>query len=159
VSLKCPNRKTRGVPDEDLEPRPETVALLRVSGNPINGSVKPRHAGLRPFSGIRRISIHGVRCNRWRARIPESPGSQRRFRQPIRFRNSTRSPYAQGSPARDLTKRDRFRAVHEATISDYVDDPCSLRGHRSRSRCCPALAHNYERLREFHGESNAGVAM
>ena len=79
-----PRRTKRGT----WKPRAETAALLRVSGNPINGvgETSPRRPSL--FSGIRPISIRGAICKLLRDRTPGNAlVQQKRFRLHIRIPN------------------------------------------------------------------------
>jgi len=53
-----PRRPRRG----SYKPRPETLALLKVSGNPINGLGEAEPPGRRHSSGILLTSIHTANC-------------------------------------------------------------------------------------------------
>lgn len=58
---ECPKR-------ERWQAQPETLAALKVSGNPINGLGKQRSAGPRRSSGIRLICIRMLSCRLLRER-------------------------------------------------------------------------------------------
>ena len=157
-----PRRPRRGT----WKPRPETVALLRVSGNPINGVGETSQRRPSPFFW------HPPDQHPWgslqivaRQNSRKCPGSTEAFQAAYSFPEL--NPVADtrnGSPARDLTEEVKsFALSHEAddvgiTSMDplYVFEGYAITHPRV---IVLALAHNYERLREVPSDESNGVGV
>ena len=157
-----PRRPKRG----SYKPKPETVALLKVSGNPINGlgETTPRRPSpffwhppdQHPYGELQIVARKSSRgC----------PGSPEAFQAAYNYPELI--PVAEvrnDAPAEQLAEQvKQFALAHEAddVASRAWTRSTSSRGIRSTSRgsSCSALAHNYERLKEVPSDETNGIGV
>jgi ferredoxin len=157
-----PRRPKRGA----YRPKPETLALLKTSGNAINGlgETAPRQASpffwhppdMHPFGELQALARQNSR---------KCPGSDEAFKAAYSFPelvpvSETRNP---GSPAELTAQARAFALAHEAddvgmtpmnplyVFEGYkIDEPWVI---------VLVLAHNYERLKEVPSDETNGVGV
>ena len=157
-----PRRPKRGT----WKPQPETVALLRVSGNPINGVGEPAPRRASPFFW------HPPEQHPWgdlqvlaRRNSRKCPGSTEAFQ--AAYNHPSLCEVAETrktAPALNLTEEvKRFALSHEADdIGIARMDPLFVfEGYTIEHPwvIILALAHNYERLREVPSDETNGVGV
>ena len=157
-----PRRPRRGT----WKPRPETLALLRVSGNPINGvgETSPRRPSpffwhppdRHPWGPLQIVARQNSR---------KCPGSTEAFQAAYSYPELKPVVAARNeSPAQDLTEAVKnFALSHEADDVGIASmDPLYVfEGYTITHPwvIVLALAHNYERLREVPSDENNGVGV
>ena len=157
-----PRRPRRG----SYKPRPETLALLRVSGNPINGlgEKKPRRPSpffwhppdQHPYGELQIVARNSSRS---------CPGSPEAFQAAYNYPELI--PVAavrNGAPADQLTSQVRsFALSHEADDAGIAPmDPLNVFEGYTVSEpwvIVLALAHNYERLKEVPSDETNGIGV
>lgn len=157
-----PRRPKRG----SWTPQPETLALLRVSGNPVNGvgETSPRQAS--PFFW------HSPDQHPWadlqllaRKNSRKCPGSTEAFQAAYAYPElNAVSATRNESPAEELTKEVKnFALSHEADDVGIapIDPTYVFAGYTIEHPwvIVLALAHNYERLREVPSDETNGVGV
>jgi ferredoxin len=157
-----PRRPKRGT----WTPQPETIALLRVSGNSINGigEVTPRRPSpffwhppdQHPFGDLQWVARQNSR---------KCPGSTEAFQAAYAYPELNEvSTKRNDAPSEELTKLVRnFALAHEADDvgiapmhPTYVFEGYSIEHPRV---IVLALAHNFERLREVPSDETNGIGV
>lgn len=157
-----PRRPKRGT----WKPQPETAALLRVSGNPINGLGEntPRRpspffwhpAAQHPYGDLQLLARRNSR---------KCPGSTEAFQAAYSYPElSELSSKRNGAPVEELTTLVRdFALAHEADDVGIapMDPTYVFEGYTITHSwvIVLALAHNYERLREVPSDETNGIGV
>jgi Pyruvate/2-oxoacid:ferredoxin oxidoreductase delta subunit len=157
-----PRRLKRGA----YQPKQETLALLKVSGNPINGlgETAPRRPS--PSSGIQPISMPMVNC-RWAARqnMCKCPGYEAAFAGARAYPELIPVCEVRNeSPAEQLAaEATAFALAHGADGVGMVPmDPLYVfEGYTINEPWVVmlALSHNYERLKQVPSDETNGVGL
>ena len=155
------NRPRRGA----YRPKPETLALLKVSGNPINGLGETEPRCPSPFFGIRGTGIHSASCRSSRQNSRKCPGATEAFG--AAYNRPELIPVAAeraaATPAEFSEQVKAFALAHEADdVGIARMDPLYVfEGYASEEPWVVMLgvAHSYERLKQVPSDENNGVGV